>query len=63
MDSIIDVSSLLPEPARSEMLRYTAIRAETLRRCYAIEGFEDFPLDQKNRCYDEIRREVEQETA
>lgn len=40
--------------------RYAWIRNETLNRCYAIENYKDLPLKEKNRIYDQIRKEVEQ---
>ena len=41
--------------------RYAIIRTEALNRCYAIEGYKDLPLEEKNKIYDKIVKEVEQE--
>ena len=48
---------------RRGLLLADAVRAETLRRCYAVPGYEDLPLSEKNRIYDETRAAVEKETA
>jgi len=37
------------------------IRTETLKRCYAMDGYKDLPLAEKNKIYDRIIVEVEKE--
>lgn len=37
------------------------IRVETLKRCYSIEEYADMPLAEKNRIYDAVRKQIEQE--
>ena len=38
-----------------------AIREETLKRCYAMDGYKDLPLAEKNKIYDRVIVEVEKE--
>ena len=46
------------EEIKKTVLTSDAVRAETLRRCYLIDGYTDFPLDKKNETYDRIKDEV-----
>lgn len=43
------------------IMRSDAIRAETLKRCYALPGYEALPLAQKNKVYEYIREQVAEE--
>lgn len=36
------------------------IRTITLKKCYSMEGYEDLPLEEKNRIYDATRKEIEE---
>lgn len=36
------------------------IRTITLKKCYSMKGYEDLPLEEKNRIYDAIRKEIEE---
>lgn len=37
------------------------VRNETLRRCYAIDGYADLPRNEKNAIYDSVREQVREE--
>jgi hypothetical protein len=39
------------------------VRSETLNRAYAVNGYIDMPLAEKNRIYDEIQKEIIAELA
>lgn len=41
--------------------RDVIIRTEALKRCYAIDGYKELALDEKNAIYDRIVAEVERE--
>ena len=45
------------------LLRGDTVRAETLRRCYAIPGYEGLPLAEKNALYDRVRFSVSVNSA
>lgn len=36
------------------------IRTITLKICYSMKGYEDLPLEEKNRIYDATRKEIEE---
>ena len=49
------------EKMRNELLKASEIRHKTLDRCYAVEGYIDFPTEKKNNLYDNIKAEIEKE--
>ena len=46
---------------KNTLIDYTKIRNITLDRCYAMEGYAELPIMEKNKIYDRIRKEVEKE--
>lgn len=58
---VLSVAAFVSGDMRNGLVRSDAIRAEALRRCYEIDGYEVLPRDEKNRVYDRVRAEVEAE--
>lgn len=49
------------EQIKKDLIFWANLRTETLRRCYAMEGYEALPLAEKNKIYDRTKRQVEEE--
>lgn len=46
---------------KKALVHLADLRTETLRRCYAMEGYETLPLAEKNKIYDRTKRQIEEE--
>jgi hypothetical protein len=61
---VIDVAYFAETPEiRDAMLLSSKIRAETLKRCYAMPGYENLPHDEKLKTYDSINAQVAKELS
>lgn len=62
--NVVSVSSVCKDPAlRKSIIASDSIRAETMRRCLAMPGYQFKSLRWKNRYYDFFRRKVMEEMA
>ena len=52
---IISVAHFTDGETREVILKSNEVRRKTLSTCYAIPGYDDMPLEGKNRIYDEIK--------
>ena len=60
--SIISVAAYVKDnEVRKVVLRSDCIRSRTLEKCYAIPGYAELPLKEKNAVYDKVRMIVEKE--
>lgn len=55
---VINVGAFTDRAVYETLCDMASVREETLKRCYAIEGYADLPLEEKNRIYDEVKEEV-----
>ena len=56
---VVSVAAFAADDRQAAILAHSdAVRAETLRRCYAVPGYEALPLTEKNAIYDRVRRDV-----
>lgn len=55
---VLNVGAFVDGPIGVTLNKLAIVRGEILRRCYDIEGYEDLPLDEKNKIYDRIKQEV-----
>ena len=61
-NNCMDIAGVVENPdIAAEIMRYSEIRNETLNRCYTMENYKDLSLEEKNKIYDRIKREVELE--
>ena len=57
---VINVSAFVEDEAmKKDLNRWANIRNTTLDICYAIPGYTDLELEQKNKVYDAVKKEVE----
>ena len=49
------------EQIKRDLIFWANLRTETLRRCYAMEGYEALPLAEKNKIYGRTKQQVEME--
>ena len=61
--SVVSVSSVCEGSLRDEIILSDRVRAETLKRCYAIPSYQYKPLAWKNRYYDLIHERVKKEVG
>lgn len=40
---------------------YSWLRNETLNRCHAMNGYSELPLAEKNKVYDQVKKQIEKE--
>lgn len=58
---VISIASCVNSDMRKQIVLSDKIREETLTRCCSIIGYKDLALQDKNRIYDKVKREVEKE--
>lgn len=58
---VINVAAFAAEEVKNELVYLAGVRAETLRRCYAMPGYKELPLEDKNNVYDKTKAEVMEE--
>ena len=59
---VIDIAYFADTPEmRDELLLSSKVRTMTLDRCYAIQGYETMPRDEKLKIYDRVQSEVKRE--
>lgn len=58
MDSVVNVAIFAEDSIREELVRLTKAREKALDLCYGRKGYEDLPLKEKNKIYDEVIKEV-----
>ena len=57
--SVISVAYFVEDKAiRNDLLKWDAVRAETLKICLAMEGYRELPRNEKTKIYDEVRNKV-----
>lgn len=57
---VVSVAAFSADDRQAAILAHSdAVRAETLRRCYAIPSYEYLTATEKNAVYERVRREVE----
>ena len=61
---IISVAAYVKdEEIRRVVLKSDNIRCRTLEKCYAIPGYAELSLKEKNAVYDKVRKMVEKEAT
>ena len=59
---IISVAAYVKDnEVRKFVLKSDNIRCRTLEKCYAIPGYAELPLKEKNAVYDKVRLMIEKE--
>lgn len=60
--SVINVAYFAETPEiKDTVLLSSRTRHLTLDRCYAIPGYENLPIEEKNRIYDKILKKIKKE--
>ena len=59
---VVSIASVTEDTELQEaIIQSDKIRSEALHRCYSMENYKDLPLNEKNKIYDKIVKEVEAE--